>query len=96
MSLTYPKTVRGLYLLLCLSSSVVACLNNSYPAVFICLFSILGFVAFDVICYFKDINNKSDKDVLELHNKINEVAKDLNEIKSDHSLAHLAATFKRK
>ena len=96
MKISYPKLVKGLYFLLLISSATFAFLEKSYPAVYIFIASIIGFISFDVVCYFKDLSKKDSKEAELLREEINQVAKDLEDIKADHSLAHLAATFKRK
>lgn len=96
MSLNYNKTVRGLYLLLFSTSSIFSFFKSSEQTVVIAFLCLLGLVAHDVVCYFKDKEKAKSESFEDLNNKIDEVAKDLNDIKSDHSLAHLAATFKRK
>ncbi len=99
MSLSYPKVVRGLYLLLLTVSSVISFTKYHTNAVAIAVLSLVGFIAFDVMCYLRD-KNPPMKDLApelaklkEAQDKLNT---DVNDIKNDHSIAALASTFRRK
>lgn len=99
MPLTYSKLVKGTYLLLLLISSVISFRTYHTNAVIIAVLSLVGFIAFDIVCFLRDKNPPMKdlapqlKEMKEAHDLL---AADLKDIKNDHSIAHLASTFKRK
>jgi hypothetical protein len=99
MPITYSKLVKGIYLLLLTSSAVLSFIKPNPQTGLIAILSIVGFIAFDTICYLRD-KNPPMKDLApelqELREAHAALATALGEIKNDHSIAHLASTFKRK
>lgn len=96
MSLTYSKCVKGLYLLLLTSSSILSFIKPTFQTSIIAVLAVAGFVAFDTICYFRDKHKQDDSKVKAVSDRLDKLEKEIADIKGDHSLAHLAATFKRK
>ena len=94
MTLKYQNLIRGLSLFFFFSGIIVAFFNST---------GILASVLSGTFLYFYEksmyiVNKKADAEqtIVDLSNKIEAIEKELNDIKNDHSLAHLAATFKRK
>ena len=53
MPLTYSKLVRTLFLVLFTVSAVISFLHFHTNAISIAILSLVGFVAFDVVCYLR-------------------------------------------
>ena len=100
MPLTYSKLVRALYLVLFTIAAILSFINFHTNAVIIAGLCLVGFIAFDIICYFRkklepvgipDINPELEK----LMAKQDAMEAKFNTIANDAGLAKLAAAFRR-
>jgi hypothetical protein len=100
MRLTYGNIVRVVYLVLFIISSIVALAHYHTNAVIISALCLVGFIAFDIICYFRkkiepviipDINPELKR----LLEKQEAMETKFNTIASEAGLAKLASTFRR-
>lgn len=97
MRLTYGKFVRSLYLLLFTVSSIVCFFKYHTNAGLIAILSLIGFIAFDIICQLKkkDVPDFS-KEIAELKEQNSQLNKDFQDIKANISIGAMAAAIKRK
>lgn len=100
MFLTYGNIVRTLYLALFAAASILSFLNYHTNAVVIAGLSLLGFIAFDIICYFrKKIEPikaiESTPEVQELRAKQDALEAKFNTVASDIGLAKISAAMRR-
>lgn len=96
MSLNYEKVVKGLTLLLFSISSIISFIKPNSQVGLIAVLSIVGFISFELIQSLKNIKQHDSEELKKVKVTVSAIEKELSDIKSDHSLAHLAATFKRK
>jgi len=100
MPLSYPKVVRGVFLSAFSLSSIMACTHYHTNSVSIAGLSLLGFIAFDIVCYLRkkaepipvvDIN----PEIAKLVAKHDAMEAKFNTIANDAGLTKLAAAFRR-
>lgn len=98
MRLTYGNLVRSLYLILFTASAIISFLNYHTNAIIIAVLCLIGFIAFDIICYLKDKNKPSPSINPELEKLIErqtELESKFNTVANDAGLAKLASSFRR-
>lgn len=93
----YHKLQRGACLALFVVSSVISCYQYHTNAVIIAGLSLIGVIAYDIVCYLKDKNAPKDftAQVKELQEKLEVTSQHVKEMKDDVSVAKLANSFRR-
>jgi hypothetical protein len=99
MKLTYGKFVQALYLVLFAVSSILSLFQFHTNAVKIAGLSLLGFIVFDILCYFRKKIPAVPRDLApELERvaaKNAELEAKMNLIVNDIGLAKISATIRR-
>ena len=97
MPITYGKIVRALYLVLFTASSIISFFNFHTNAVTVAGLSLVGFIAFDVICQLKKPTPAPDHSaaVKELQDKLNRMDEEFKSIKGDIGVAKIGAVIRR-
>lgn len=92
----YHKIQRSACLSLFISSSIASYFNPHM--LYIAGFSILGVIAYDVVCLVKDKTAVKDfsQDIELIKASHSELAGQVQDIKNDSSIGKLASTFQRK
>lgn len=103
MSLTPGNLTKGLYLFLFTLSSTVSLFKPSPQSAIIAVLSLIGFIAFDVVCQLKRKELKDSPEILELKaenkklaDEIDYIGNQFNVIKDNISIGSVAAAFRRK
>lgn len=94
----YHKIQRGICLALFAASSILSCIQYHTNAVVIAGLSLVGVIAYDVVCYFKDVTKVKDfsEDIARVEaSQIDLIAK-VSDIRNDATIGKLAETFRRK
>ena len=97
MRLTIQKHMKAVYAFLLISSAIASFFKPHLIPV--CALSLLGFIAYDIVSYLRDKNPPAPEmgeEIKLLRASLDKLEKDLGDVKNDHSIAHLASTFKRK
>lgn len=94
----YHKLQRAVCLVLFAVSSVLSFFQYHTNAVHIAALSLVGVIAYDVVCYFKGQLQVKDTsaDVEILKASVLEVTSQMKDIRNDASIGKLAEAFKRK
>lgn len=100
MPLSYPKLVKGIFLLSFVSSSVVSCLQFHTNAIQIAGLSLVGFIAFDVVCFLRDKSKPApapdmSPELEKIKARQEELEVKFNTVANDISLAKVGAAFRR-
>lgn len=94
----YHKLHRGACLSLFVISSVYSLFHYHTNAVAIAGLSLIGVIAYDVVCYFKDKSKQIDysADIASIKASQEDLATKVGDIRNDASIGKLAEAFKRK
>lgn len=94
----FHKLQRGICLALFVASSITSCIYYHTNAVTIAGLSLIGIVAHDVVCYFRDKSAPNDygPEIEKLREENVQVLEKLQDIRNDASIGKLAETFRRK
>lgn len=94
----FHKIQRAACLSLFVISSVCSLVNYHTNTVSIAALSLVGVIAYDVVCYFKGQLQVKDNsaDVELLKASVVEVSSQMQDIRNDASIGKLAEAFKRK
>jgi hypothetical protein len=94
----YHKLQRLVCLVLFAVSSVLSFFQYHTNAVHIAAISLIGVIAYDVVCYFKGQLQVKDHgaDITRVEAAQEELIKKVQEIRDDSSIGKLAEAFKRK
>ncbi len=92
----YHKIHRGVCLALFTVSSIASYFNPHM--IYIAGYSVLGVIAYDVVCFFKQKTDIKDygPEMEKLRQDNIQVLEKLQDIRNDASIGKLAETFKRK
>jgi hypothetical protein len=98
MRLSHGKVVRSLYLVLFTISSIISFTKYHTNATTIAILCLIGYIAFDIICLFKDKQKPAPSITPELEKLIerqSELEVKFNTVANDAGLAKLASSFRR-
>lgn len=97
MRLTHGNLVKAMYLVLFLLSSLLCLFKPSTHSGLVAILSLVGFIAFDVICQIKGKSVPDlSKEVASLEAQNAKIEKDFQVIKDNISTVSAAGLFKRK
>ena len=93
----YHKLQRGVCLALFLTSSILSCIQFHTNAVIIAGLSLIGIIAYDIVCFFKEKHKFVDygADIEQIKASQVELSGQVKDIRNDSSIGKLAETFKR-
>jgi hypothetical protein len=98
MRLSHGKVVRCLYLILFTASSIVSFIKYHTHAPTIALLCLIGYIAFDIICFLKDKSKpvpSINPELQKIIERQNELEVKFNTVANDAGLAKLASSFRR-
>ena len=95
---SFHKLQRGSCLALFVISSIYSILHYHTNAVSIAALSLLGVIAYDIVCFLKQKTEVKDfgPDILQVKAENAAVLEKLQDIRNDASIGKLAETFRRK
>lgn len=98
MRLSHGKVVRSLYLVLFTASSIISFIKYHTNAPIIAILCLIGYIAFDIVCLFKDKQKSTpipNPELEKLIERQNELEIKFNTVANDAGLAKLASSFRR-
>lgn len=98
-SLSYGKSVRVIFLLLFIISTIKCLFSPGCQTGLAAILSLIAFVSFDIVCFFYKKTTVVDysSDIAALKNRNEKLEQQFKEIKDEASIANIGAAFgKRK
>ena len=98
MRLSHGKVVRSLYLVLFTASAIISFTKYHTNATTIAILSLIGYIAFDIICFLKDKYKPSpsiNPELEKLIQKQAELEAKFNTVANESGMAKLAASYRR-